>query len=130
VLTYGFWREFASDPNIVGRAITLNGNSHTVVGVLSQDFRLNHEVIPTIAGIDKPDFFMPPLDEAKDPNNYGSENYNILARLQQSGKGRVRVKNLSGSRMISVRRPGNRIATNRCHIPLCQPIHEENGGNS
>jgi predicted permease len=83
VLTYGFWqREFASDPNIVGRAITLDGKSHTVVGVLSPGFRLNHEVIPTIAGIEKPDFFMPPPDEAKDPNNYGSENYNILARLK------------------------------------------------
>ncbi len=83
VLTYGFWqREFASDPNIVGHAITLDGSPHTVVGVLSPGFRLNHEVIPTIAGIDKPDFFMPPLEEAKDPNNYGSENYNILARLK------------------------------------------------
>jgi predicted permease len=83
VLTYGFWqREFASDSNIVGRTITLDGHPHTVVGVLSPSFRLNHEVIPTIAGIDKPDFFMPPPDEAKDPNNYGSENYNILTRLK------------------------------------------------
>jgi predicted permease len=83
VLTYGFWqREFASDPNIVGRAITLNGNAHTVVGVLSPSFRLNHEVIPTVAGIDKPEIFMPPPDEAKKPNNYGSENYNIVARLK------------------------------------------------
>ena len=83
VLTYGFWqREFAGDPNIVGRAIPLDGNQHTVVGVLSPRFRLNHEVIPTVAGIDKPDIFMPPPDEAKDPNNYGSENYNILARLK------------------------------------------------
>jgi predicted permease len=83
VLTYGFWqREFASDPNIVGRAITLNGHPHTVVGVLAPSFRLNHEVIPTIAGIDKPDLFMPPSDDARKPNNYGSENYNILARLK------------------------------------------------
>ncbi len=83
VLTYGFWqREFASDPNMVARAITLDGQPHTVVGVLSPSFRLNHEVIPTIAGIDKPDFFMPPPDEAKNPNNYGSETYNILARLK------------------------------------------------
>jgi len=83
VLTYGFWqREFASDPNIVGHVITLDGRPHTVVGVLSPDFRLNHEVIPTIAGIDKPELFMPPPDEAKDPNNYGSENYNVLARLK------------------------------------------------
>jgi predicted permease len=83
VLTYGFWqREFASDPNIVGRAITLDGDPHTVVGVLSPSFRLNHEVLPTIAGIDRPEFFMPAPDEAKNPNNYGSETYNILARLK------------------------------------------------
>jgi predicted permease len=83
VLTYGFWqREFASDPDIVGRAITLDGQPHTVVGVLSPGFHLNHEVIPTIAGIDKPELFMPPPDEARVPNNYGSENYNILARLK------------------------------------------------
>lgn len=83
VLTYGFWqREFAGDPSIVGRAITLDGHMHTVVGVLSPSFRLNHEVIPTVAGIDKPEFFMPLLDEAKNPLNYGSENYNILARLK------------------------------------------------
>jgi hypothetical protein len=83
VLTYGFWqREFAGDPNIVGRAITLDGHPHTVVGVLSPSFRLNHEVIPTIAGIDKPELFMPLPDEAKDGTNYGPENYNILARLK------------------------------------------------
>ncbi|HEV2462344.1 MAG TPA: ABC transporter permease [Acidobacteriaceae bacterium] len=83
VLTYGFWkREFAGDPNIVGRAITLDGKPHTVVGVLSASFRLNHEVIPTVAGIDKPEIFMPPDDGAKNPTNYGSENYNIVARLK------------------------------------------------
>ncbi len=83
VLTYGFWqREFAGDPNIVGRAITLDGQPHTVVGVLWPSFRLNHEVIPTIAGIDKPELFMPPAAEAKKPDVYGSENYNILARLK------------------------------------------------
>jgi len=83
VLTYGFWqREFAGDPNIVGRSITLDGHPHTVVGVLSPDFRLNHEVIPTVAGIDKPEIFMPPKEEAKNPTNYGSENYNIVGRLK------------------------------------------------
>jgi predicted permease len=83
VLTYGFWqREFAGDPNIVGRSITFDGHPHTVVGVLSPSFHLNHEVIPTVAGIDKPEIFMPPADEARNPTNYGSENYNILARLR------------------------------------------------
>lgn len=83
VLTYGFWQqEFAGDPHIVGRAFILDGRPHTVVGVLPPSFRLNHEVIPTISGIDKPEFFMPPTDEARKPDNYGSENYNIVARLR------------------------------------------------
>jgi predicted permease len=83
VLTYALWqREFAGDPGIVGRAITLDGHAHTVIGVLSRSFRLNHEVIPTVAGIDKPELFMPPADDAKNPSNYGSENFNILARLK------------------------------------------------
>jgi predicted permease len=83
VLTYGFWqREFAGDPGIVGRAITLDGHPHTVVGVLPPSFHLNHEVIPTIAGIDQPELFLPPPGDARKPNNYGSENYNILARLK------------------------------------------------
>ncbi|HEY9127700.1 MAG TPA: ABC transporter permease, partial [Acidobacteriaceae bacterium] len=83
VLTYAFWQEeFASDPHIVGHAITLDGKPHTVVGVLSASFRLNHEVIPTISGIDKPMFFMPPNDEMKRPDAYGSENYNIVARVR------------------------------------------------
>ena len=83
VLTYGFWqREFAGDPKIIGRSITLDGNPHTIVGVLSPSFRLNHEVIPTIAGIEKPELFLPPIEEAKDVTNYGSEDYNIVARLK------------------------------------------------
>jgi len=83
VLTYGFWqREFAGDPGVVGRSIILDGHPHTIVGVLSSSFHLDHEVIPTVAGIDKPEFFMPPADEARNPGNYGSENYNILARLK------------------------------------------------
>ena len=83
VLTYGFWqREFAGDPKIIGRSITLDGNPHTIVGVLSPSFLLNHEVIPTIAGIEKPELFLPPIEEAKDVTNYGSENYNIVARLK------------------------------------------------
>ena len=39
VLKYGLWtRRFASDPNIVGRAIALGGEPYTVVGVLGSSF--------------------------------------------------------------------------------------------
>jgi predicted permease len=83
VLTYGLWRRvFSGDRNILGRTITFDGEATTVVGVLPGDFRLNREVIPTVGGIDKPDIFLPLPAEAKDATNYGSENYNVLARLK------------------------------------------------
>ena len=83
VLTYALWREtFGGDPDILGRGITIDGKSHTVVGVLPRSFRLNHEVVPTVGGIDKPDIFLPLPMDAKDEQDYGPENFNILARLK------------------------------------------------
>ena len=39
VLGHGLWqRRFGSDPGILGRSLVLNGQSHTVVGVLGPDF--------------------------------------------------------------------------------------------
>ena len=40
VLNYGLWqRRFGGDPNVIGRALTINGASYTVVGVLPQSFQ-------------------------------------------------------------------------------------------
>ncbi|HSE19710.1 MAG TPA: ABC transporter permease [Pyrinomonadaceae bacterium] len=40
VLTYGLWqRRFGADPNIVGRGLTINGQSYTVIGVLPASFQ-------------------------------------------------------------------------------------------
>ena len=40
VLGNAYWRRrFGADPQIVGQSIQLNGESHTVIGVLGQDFR-------------------------------------------------------------------------------------------
>jgi predicted permease len=83
VLTYGLWKQvFGGDEKIVGQKITLDGKPRTVVGVLASSFRLNHEVIPTVGGIDKPEIFLPMPMDAKEELNYGGENYNILARLK------------------------------------------------
>jgi predicted permease len=44
VLTDSLWqRRFAADPNIVGKSITLNGETHTVVGVMPPGFQLGRE---------------------------------------------------------------------------------------
>ena len=40
VLTYGLWqRMFGGDPGVIGQALTINGNSHTVIGVLPASFQ-------------------------------------------------------------------------------------------
>ena len=39
LLTYGLWqRRFGGDPSVIGRTISLNGEPHTVVGVMRPDF--------------------------------------------------------------------------------------------
>ncbi len=43
VLSYGLWqRAFAADPRAVGRNITLNDESYTVIGVMPQGFSLGY----------------------------------------------------------------------------------------
>jgi putative ABC transport system permease protein len=40
VLSHELWqRRFAADPQIIGQALTLNGDSYTVIGVMPADFR-------------------------------------------------------------------------------------------
>jgi len=39
ILGYGYWRRsFDSDPSVVGRAMTLNGEPYTIIGVLPAEF--------------------------------------------------------------------------------------------
>jgi predicted permease len=39
ILSYGFWQnQFAGDPNIVGKSITLDDRAYTVIGVMPQSF--------------------------------------------------------------------------------------------
>jgi predicted permease len=83
VLTYGLWKEaFGGEPGLVGRNVTLDGKPRTVIGVLPPKFRLSHEVIPVIGGIEKAQIFLPLPMDAKEELNYGPEDYNILARLK------------------------------------------------
>ena len=40
IISYGLWsRRFGNDPGVIGKQITLNNQSYTVVGVSSQDFQ-------------------------------------------------------------------------------------------
>jgi predicted permease len=92
VLSHGFWtRVYGADPDIVGKTVTMNigvpgtgeaNNQFQVVGVLTRDFLLNEEIMPTVASIRQMDVFLP-LAFARDPVTLrGDENYNLMARLK------------------------------------------------
>ncbi|MGI9042175.1 MAG: ABC transporter permease, partial [Gemmatimonadales bacterium] len=78
VLSHGVWqRLFGADPGVVGRSLSLNGESYQVVGVMPADFR---------------DFFNRNLEiwaplvfdaEQLSDENRTSESLNLIARVRQ-----------------------------------------------
>lgn len=83
LLSYGFWqRHFGGDRSVVGRTLTLNGNSVAILGVMSPEFSLNREVMPTVNGIRNAELLLPlPLSE-KLRTTRTNEDYNIFGKLK------------------------------------------------
>jgi predicted permease len=83
ILSHGFWqRRFGGDPAIIGKTLILNGNSLEIVGVMTEDFSLDKEVMPAVNAIERADVFLPlPLNEAGRTDR-DHEDYNIFARLK------------------------------------------------
>jgi predicted permease len=84
ILSYGLWtRVYGGDPNIAGRAITLNGTAYTVAGVLAREFQLTREVMETVAGSERIDLYLPLPFGADAAQRRGDENYNLVARVKR-----------------------------------------------
>lgn len=82
LLTYGLWeRAFGSDPDVVGRSLTLDGEDVEIVGVLSADFLLNSEVMPTTRGEGPLDVVLSFPLTADILSDRQAEGYNIVGRL-------------------------------------------------
>jgi predicted permease len=84
ILSYGFWqRRFSGDQQIVGKTLSLNGNSVEIVGVMRPDFTLNKEVMPTVNKISNAEVLLSlPMGEAKRTTRT-NEDYNIFGRLKR-----------------------------------------------
>ena len=83
ILSNGFWkRRFGSDPSVVGKSLTLNGNTVTIVGVMAADFVFNKEVMPAVNGIANVDLLLPLRLPETARANRGGEDFNIFAKLE------------------------------------------------
>src|SRR5215475_13068644 len=83
ILNWGFWqRRFGGDSKAIGRSIMIDGQSHTIVGVMPAGFSVDHEVMPTVSSISHADILLPLPLSAERMSNHGDENYNVLARLK------------------------------------------------
>ena len=71
LIGYGFWqRKFAGDPSVIGRALTVNGQPYTVVGVVQDKIKF-----PEFAEV------WLPLEPGELKAHRDWRNYNFVARL-------------------------------------------------
>ena len=85
VLSHGLWvRQFGSDPHVIGRIITVNGQPYEVVGVMPQSFALPREVLPTLDGAEQAEILLPLPMAPNAAQARGHEDYNIIGKLKPS----------------------------------------------
>src|SRR5262249_33437332 len=84
IVSNELWRRrFASDPQIVGKSITLDSLSYEVIGVLPADFRfpkLSHLYAMALAGA-RPELWKPFALQPQEMSPVGDHNYASIARL-------------------------------------------------
>lgn len=115
VLTDGFWRaQFGTDPNIVGRRLTLSGNPYTVIGVTAPywNFRGAYDLAMPIG----------PLAANPKWNDRGRhENMSVLARMAPGVSiGQAR----SGLSVVTERLEREYPATNSGHQASVVPLKQ------
>ncbi len=74
IMSHRLWqRRFGGDPNIVGKPLTLNGRSVTVVGVMPANFRFRTE---------QEELWMPIAFSQEERENRSAHYLDVMARLQ------------------------------------------------
>ena len=85
IISHRLWqREFAGDKGVVGKSLTLNGRTVTVVGVMPPDFEFpgTANMIPGLQFATKNDIWLPLAMSADEQKNQGSLNLAVLGRLK------------------------------------------------
>ena len=114
VLSYGFWqRRFGGDPNVLGKQLTLNNQSFTVVGVTPPNFQFGMEADVTV-----------PIGlQAKRFANRGSDpGTGVVARLKPGVSQQQAETDLN---LVAARLEQQYPKTNKGRRVLLTPLHED-----
>src|SRR5215510_13190966 len=113
ILSYGFWqRRFRNDPNIIGRQLTLNLQSYTVVGVTPAHFQYGADADVTAPfGLSAERF----KHRGSDPGT------DVVARMKPNVSQQQAEADLN---LVAVRLEQQYPATNKGRRVLLTPLHE------
>ena len=82
VFSHRLWQKrFGADPEVIGRAVTLNGESYTLIGVLPPGFDLEFPLSPSFSIADN-DVWTPLTSAHPRAGNRGIFTYEVIARLK------------------------------------------------
>jgi putative ABC transport system permease protein len=85
IISNRLWhREFAADPNVVGKSLILNGRRVTVIGVMPRDFEFpgGANMNPGLQFATRNDIWMPLQWSGEERGNQGNLNLAVLGRLK------------------------------------------------
>jgi putative ABC transport system permease protein len=85
VMGHGLWqRSFGSDPSIIGKTVTLNNQSYTVVGVMPQGFKFpgGENMLSGLQFSPKTELWEPMAFTEEELSNRGTHNLAVIARLK------------------------------------------------
>lgn len=80
ILSHGLWkRRFNADPNIIGKTLTLDSTSYTVVGIMPPDFQFPHSSFPFAV---RADLWIPLAFTDEQLQHRSSYSLRVMARLK------------------------------------------------
>ena len=118
ILSYGFWqRRFGGDPDILGKQLTLNAQSFTVVGITPASFQFGLEADVTVPiGLSAERF----ANRGRDPGT------GVVARLKSSVSQQQGETDLN---LVAARLEQQYPQTNKGRRVVLTPLHESIVGN-